>query len=221
MLETEENGAGTDFPEGKRVTENIVLCPDGVYRWIYEFPMMKNPVILFTVFKVLGLSAGTVYLFVLALTLWDGAGVNDVLSLTGVFLLVLLFIFVLSAVAYVLVAWSYGWKYIVLFEMDDRRVTHTQTGKQFTKAQALGWLASAAAFVSGSCALAGAGLSAASRGSSTSVFEHVRKVRGNRRRGTVRVGQLLSRNQVYAAPGDYDFVYCFIAKRCVNAKSVR
>ena len=33
-------------------SKNIVLCPDGKYRWYYEYPMLKNPVILFTVWKV-------------------------------------------------------------------------------------------------------------------------------------------------------------------------
>lgn len=47
---------------GKKVTENIYLCPDGKYRWYYEFPMMKNPTLLFTIWKVLGISFGIVYL---------------------------------------------------------------------------------------------------------------------------------------------------------------
>ena len=46
---------------GEKVTENIRLCPDGKYRWIYEFSMLKNPAVLRTVFKVLGISAGAVY----------------------------------------------------------------------------------------------------------------------------------------------------------------
>ena len=40
--------------QGEKVTENIYLCPDGMYRWIYEFRMMKNPAILFTLFKIFG-----------------------------------------------------------------------------------------------------------------------------------------------------------------------
>ena len=51
--------------ENDAVTERIRLCPDGVYRWFYSFSMLKNPAQLFTVWKVLGLSFGIVYLFVL------------------------------------------------------------------------------------------------------------------------------------------------------------
>lgn len=32
----------------------IQLCPDGKYRWIYEYSMMKNPVILLVIFKIFG-----------------------------------------------------------------------------------------------------------------------------------------------------------------------
>ena len=30
----------------QKVTENILLCPDGKYRWVYEFEMLKNPTLL-------------------------------------------------------------------------------------------------------------------------------------------------------------------------------
>ena len=39
--------------EGQKVTQNIYLCPDGMYRWFYEFDMIRNPTILFTVWKVM------------------------------------------------------------------------------------------------------------------------------------------------------------------------
>ena len=44
--------------QGQRVTENIYLCPDGVYRWAYEYKLMRDPTILITIFKVVVLSVG-------------------------------------------------------------------------------------------------------------------------------------------------------------------
>jgi hypothetical protein len=38
----------------------VTLYPDGKYRWVYEVPMLKNPSILFDVYKVLGISFGIV-----------------------------------------------------------------------------------------------------------------------------------------------------------------
>jgi len=39
--------------EGHKVTENIFLCPDGKYRWIYEYQMLKNPTILIAIMKAM------------------------------------------------------------------------------------------------------------------------------------------------------------------------
>ena len=36
--------------------KNIILGEDGKYRWVYELPMLKNPVILMTVWRVLLIS---------------------------------------------------------------------------------------------------------------------------------------------------------------------
>ena len=41
--------------EGQKVTENIYYCTDGKYRWIYELNMLKNPVILMTIWKIFGI----------------------------------------------------------------------------------------------------------------------------------------------------------------------
>ena len=204
---------------GERVTENIYLCPDGKYRWIYEFPMLKNPGILISVFKVLGLSALAVGAFVLMISLIGEGGVK--LSASGDWktgILVILFLIFLVLLSYLILAAGYGWKYIVLFEMDEEKVVHIHMPKQFKKAEALGWLTAAAGLAAGSYTAAGAGVLAATRSSSTSIFENVRKVCGRRSMHTIKVNQLLDRNQVYADEVDYDFVWKYITERCVNAR---
>ena len=50
--------------QGQRVKENIYLCQDGVYRWVYEYKLMSNPTILITIMKVLGLSVGILKFFI-------------------------------------------------------------------------------------------------------------------------------------------------------------
>ena len=51
---------------------------DGIYRWTYELNMYRNPTVLITVLKVLGLSMGLVWLFVVLISMgdrrfwWDG-----------------------------------------------------------------------------------------------------------------------------------------------------
>ena len=206
--------------EGAKVTENIYLCPDGVYRWYYEFPMLKNPTILFTVYKVLGLSLGIVYLLITAINGIQDIfnGWEDVWGLTKVFLILAAIFAVLGAVGYLIIAAVYGGKYLVLFEMTDEYVRHTQLPKQFKKAQALGLLTAMAGLAGGRPSAAGAGILAAAKNSTTTEFKNVRTVRASKRRSTVRVSQLLGKNQIYADGGDFDFVRDYIVTRCGNAK---
>ena len=58
--------------EGQKVSENIYLCSDGKYRWIYEYDMLRNPALLITILKVMSLSFGIVMLFLILINLIDG-----------------------------------------------------------------------------------------------------------------------------------------------------
>lgn len=203
---------------GRYVTPNIVLCEDGIYRWYYDFNMLKNPTILFTVFKVLGLSFGIVWLFVVILAAVDGDGLTGALKTTGAFLILMAVFAVIGSISYLIVAAMYGGSYMVLFEMNDREVTHIQMPKQFKKAEAIGWLTTLVGIAAGKPAMVGQGLLVASKSSSTSVFENVTTVKVRRRRNTIHVNQLLEKNQVYALPEDFDFVESFIQSRCTKAK---
>ena len=205
---------------GERVTEHIWRCPDGVCRWYHELSMLKNPIILFTTWKVLGISFGVVYLFVLissaatdSLYGWDGF-----LDLTWAFLLLTLAIAVIAALVYLIVAWCYGWKYVVLFEMDEKAVRHIQVPRQFKKAQALAWLTMLAGVGAKRPAAAGEGLLAATRNSSTSEFKSVKRIVVRPQRNLIKVNQTLERNQVYAAPEDFEFVRAHIVSHCAKAK---
>ncbi len=69
-----------------------VLCPDGKYRWVYDVPMLKNPSILNEVFRVLGISFGVVWMFVLLLGVCsDGFDLQSIWSITRGFLLLMAF----------------------------------------------------------------------------------------------------------------------------------
>lgn len=204
---------------GERVTENIYLCPDGKYRWIFEFPMLKNPVILFTVFKVLGMSAAIIAIFMLLVDLIEDGSITppETDELMIAFWVILFFIGVVI-ISYIILAAMYGFKYMVLFEMDEEKVVHIQMSKQFEKAQAIGWLTAMVGLASGRIGAAGTGMLAAARNTSTSDFVNVRQVIGNRWMRVIKVNKLLDHNQIYAEPSDYDFVFNYISQRCVNAK---
>lgn len=205
---------------GKKVTKNIYLCPDGVYRWFYELNMLKNPTLLITVWKVLGIAFGAVALFILIVDLIQGVikGVSDIMPAMKVILILVSVFFVISIIAYLILAWTFGWKYIVLFEMTEEYVKHIPTPKQFERAQALNWLTVVVGAMSHNPTVMGAGMLAGAKSSSTSVFREVEFLRIRRKRNTIHVEQLLDKNQVYAEDEDFDFVEKFIRDRCVKAK---
>ena len=210
---------GTELA-GVRVTENILRGPDGVYRWYYEMRLMRNPTILFTVWKVLGVAIGAVLGVVLLVDLAEGS-LRYAWAWQGFLKLLLIMIVIflaLSVVSYLILAALYGWKYLVLFEMTDDYVKHIQLPKQVQKAEAVGWLTALVGLAAGKPGVTGTGMLAASKSTSTSEFKNVRTVKIRRRRDTIHVNQLLDRNQVYASGADFDFVEQFIRARCVNAK---
>ena len=142
----------------------------------------------------------------------------DILAYYGAFLMLLLVMLVLGAVSYLILAAMYGWSYQVLFTMDENGVEHRQMKKQFEKAEAIGWLTAAAGLATGKIGRIGTGILAATKTSTTSEFQHVRKVRVVRRRDVIYVNQLLEHNQVYAEDADFDFVRNYIEEHCPNAK---
>lgn len=206
--------------KGERVTQNIWRCPDGIYRWTYEFDMLRNPGILFTVWKVLGIAFGVVYLFMLILNLFERniKSGSDLWQMSKGFVILIGVFLVISIIAYLIVAAIYGGKYQVLFEMTDQSVTHIQMPRQFKKAEAISWLTMLAGALAGKPAVAGLGLNIAAKSSSTSVFKDVEIVKVRRKRNTIHVDYKFDKNQVYAEDADFDFVEKYITERCVKAK---
>ncbi|MBQ6295074.1 MAG: hypothetical protein IJK80_04360 [Firmicutes bacterium] len=212
--------SGSERLEGKKVSENVYLCPDGIYRWVYEFPMVKNPTILITVWKVLLVSCA-ICLVLVGVPLLFTDGPESLLGLGKGFGAALLVLLPLSILGYLLVAAAYGGKYMVLFEMDETKVKHIQMEKQVKKAQAMGWLTAMAGLAAGNLSAAGSGLLASSKSVSTSVFADVKQVKADRAMHVIRVNQLLEHNQVYANGADFDFVLNYILDRVPEAAGGR
>lgn len=205
---------------GKQVTENVWLCPDGVYRWHYELQMLHNPAIILSVWKVLGISFSAAFALLLAADLFQGTiqSVSDLGRAVMPFMILLAVFFVISILSYLILAAMYGWKYMVLFEMTEDYVRHIQMPKQFKRAQALGWLTMLAGRSAGQPAAAQLGLNIAARNTSTSAFKKVEVIKPRRQWNTIYVNQRFDRNQIYAGDADFEFVETFILAHCVKAK---
>lgn len=196
--------------------KEVRLCNDGKYRWAYEMNLLKNPTIFFTVLKVMMISIGIVWLFGLIIGLGD-MKLDYFLfwtKLSGI----MLGVFVVLTIIGILITAAILGKYVVLFEMDEMGVTHIQMPRQVKKAEVIGLISAFVGAMAKSPTTVGAGLLAASKTKSTSIFANVRRVKARRRLNLIKVNQLLNKNQVYVPDEDFDFVYDFIKSRCTNAK---
>lgn len=191
------------------------LCPDGKYRWVYSVPMLKNPSILLEVYWVLAVSFGIVWLFSLLISSCSGdMSLEIAWENTKMFALLTLFMFVLGLVAYLIVAWIYGWHYSVLFIMDEKEVVHKQLKSTVHKARAIGRLTAVAGAASGKPGMVGMGVLAATRTSMTTSLDSVRHLIPCRRMNLIKVHERFFRNRVYVADEDFDFVYEFLRQHC-------
>ena len=217
--QTNDPAAQAQLP-GAQVTPGVYFCSDGKYRWIYEFDMRKNPTILISVWRVLLLAFGIVMGLMLITQLIEGVMTTfqEYWDFYKWFLVVLGVLMVLAVLAYLVVAASFGWKYVVFFTMDETFVENRPLKAQAEKAKALSWLTVFAGVAAGNIGTVGQGLVAASRETSISVFASVRKVKAVRRRHVIYVNQLLGHNQVYAEDADFAFILDFIASHCPKAK---
>lgn len=201
------------------MSENIKKCEDGSYRWVYEFDMLKNPIIILTVLKIFVLVlVGIWVVFGLFRIGNDGFG-GAFVAQTKELLIPAVILFGLSIVAYIILACIYGWKYCVLFEMNETGIRHIQMEKQYKKAQAIGWLTAMAGAAAGKPGMAGTGLLAATKNEQATEFIKVKRMRSFRAFHTIKLDSLLNHNQIYAEPEDFDFVLEYISKRIPKNKS--
>lgn len=196
----------------------VALCEDGKYRWTYPLDMLKNPSILFVLLKIFGILLSIPLLIALISAaanndwqkIWDG--------FIKIWLIVMVVFFVIILISYLIVVWMNGGKYVVNFTMDEKRLIHEQVPVQYDRARKVGILAVLMGIFAKRPAAAGAGALAASRDTSVSVFDKVRRIKPRRGQNLIKVNQSLERNQVYVPDEDFDFVLDFIRKHCPNAK---
>ena len=204
--------------EGARVTENIYLCGDGKYRWVYEMPILKNPTIFILVWKIfffilLGIFAVTLIFDAFEGNL-DGEQFLNTLKFMGIFLAGMTVLVALGVLIYAAIM---GGKYVVMFEMDNDGINHKQLPKQVKKAEMIGFITALAGLATGNITTVGVGLTSSARSEKYSEFERVRSVKAYPRRHLIKVNERFGKNQVYAESADYDFVLNYIRKR-INIK---
>lgn len=203
----------------KDLGERVTLFPDGKFRWVYELNMLKNYSILFDLWKVFGITIGILVVFAFFMLLFSGDLDLDSIKGLGFGILIAAgIIFVLSIIGYFSYAAISGWKYVVLFIMDDQQVIHQQMPKQVKKAHAIGALTMLAGLASGNPSTIGTALLAQSRTSMSSSYGSVKKLIPQRGMNLIKVNETLEKNRVYVCDEDFDFVYQYLCTHCPNVK---
>ncbi|MBR4926300.1 MAG: hypothetical protein IKZ61_11210 [Prevotella sp.] len=203
----------------EEIGNRVTLCQDGKYRWVYEVNMLTNYSILFDVWKVFGISIVIIIILFTIIFLFTGELSLDIFigMGKGVFFSAAI-LAVLSILGYLLYAAISGWKYVALFIMDEKEVTHQQMPREVKKGQIIGALTILAGLASGRPGVIGTGILSQSRSSMTSTLANVKRLIPSRRMNLIKVNQLLAKNRVYVNDEDFDFVYDFLCQHCVNAK---
>lgn len=204
-------------------TTRVSRDADGKYRWTYALNMYRNPAIIVVVLKIIGGLFSIPLIIDLIRTAingdWANAwGENLWQSSLKIWLLVWVVFIAISLLAYLIVAWMYGGKYIVRFTMDEKTLVHETEPAQARKARKLGMATVIVGAAARRPTTMGAGMLAAARTTSTSTLASVRRIKPRRRYNLIKVNQLLERNQVYVPDEDYDFVLSFLREHCPGAK---
>lgn len=205
--------------QGQKISNQITLCEDGKYRWIYEMNLYTNPTVFFLVWKIfffiiLGMFS---IMMIVDATSWDDFFPDMLIQNLKFFGYFCIGMTVLVGVSCLIYAMQMGGKYIVQFEMDEQGINHKQIDYQAVKAKKLGKLTTAAGLASGSLTTAGIGMNA-TRTEMYTDFGTTRKVKCYPFRCLIKVNGLLSHNQVYTAREDFEFVKNYILTHCPNLK---
>ena len=197
--------------------ENVILCADGRYRWVYELHLLKDWSIFFLVWRIFFFILSGIFVFMMLISLiQDGFG-DSIWSSFKFYLYFLIGMTVLVFISYFIYAAVMGFKYCVVFEMDDKGILHKQMPKQAKRTEILAGLTVLAGLASRNITTVGVGMSAA-RTEMYTEFDKVRKIKVLSRKSRIKLREVLSTNEVYTAKEDFPFVKEYIESRCVNRK---
>ena len=194
-------------------TDEVFLCRDGKYRWVYERSLYRDLSVLFLIIKVFGAIVFIMWIIYMVILLFDSADAGDLVNATvfnfGMFLLLC----ALSVTGYFLYAVMMGGVYCVVFTMDEKGVLHEQHKAQAKKAGLIAEITILVGVMAGRPTTVGIGMNSM-RSKMYSKFSKVDRIRTERRKHIIHVDG----NEVYARDEDFDFVLEYICEHCPNAR---
>ena len=194
----------------ENIGERVTLCEDGKYRWRYDVSLLKNPMIFLLVWKIfffifLGIFVVTT---IADMVQWGTKRLAGNLKIWGIVLIGMTAVVFLGYLVY---AAKMGWKYCVIFEMDEKGINHAQIPEQADKARAMGEMTMRLG--AGNPTMEGIGRNS-QRTEMYSEFAKVKKVKAYPNKNLIKVNGVLDHNQVYVLKEDFEFVEKYIISRC-------
>ena len=203
------------LPEGPRIARD----ESGAYRWVATVDMRHNPTIAILVAKIVGIIVVALAAIVAGALLWAGTDAGTIAMTLGIVAASCVGVAVVAALSYAIYAAVLGWSYSTENLMDETGVLCRPAPREGEVARNVALGTAVVSALAGDYGVSVASL-AATNSDAASTFASVRKVKGIRRHGVIKVSQPLLYNQVYVAPEDYDFVWRFITSRCPKARCV-
>lgn len=199
--------------------ERVRLCEDGKYRWTHPLDLLKNPSILFLIYKIGGIVLAIILAIIVIRTAIDGDWAYAWENSIKIILIVTAVLALVIYLGYLLGVGMYGRKFVVHFTLDEERLAYEQEPAQVERTRKFGWLAFLVGMLSDSPVTVGQGMSlAASSSSHTALLADVRRIKTCRAWGLIKANQRLISNRVYVPKEDFDLVLTYLRQHCPNAK---
>ncbi len=185
-----------------------ITAEDNKLRWSYSINLWRQPILLRPLVITMA-----VFVAVVAITATISGGFTALLWALGGGIA---FTVVVVGLTYLIMGLIHRGQYIFLFEMDETGVLNQSAPRQNKKARRLKSATVIAGYALGNSAIRDAGRNA---GSSEfySRFSEVKKVKAAQKHNLIRVHSPFVRNQIYASPEQYGFVWEYITSRCQRA----
>lgn len=199
--------------------ERLVKGFRGNFRWVYEVRLLSDTMIPLALLKVLLLGCLFPVLLLTVLALAEGDLAKEFFEIVKVYFGLAGIMLGLLAIGYYLVFIPVmGNRYCILFEMNDKEISHIEMKKSVKRTELLAMLGMLAGAAAGNPAVIGANILGYSRKQMNTKFSNVRKIVLFRKRNCLKlISSDMTRNLVYIQAGDYPFVSQFIIERCNNA----
>ncbi len=189
------------------MSDKVVLCDDGKYRWYYRVGMWTNPAIFHTVAIASGISFLVPLIGVSLIFVWQRK-YEAILDILPIFLMVGAVLILIVLFSYWIIGKYYGGQFLFLYEMDEEGIRFSQTQEDTEKTKNIASLAFLTGMLTKNYGLMGVGMADSS--TAYTKFSKVYWIRANRKRELITLHSFFLFNQIFVPESDFDAVLNFM-----------